>query len=82
MPVVKKTVSIPEDLYKESKKFSNNFSKVISEALDEYIKRKRKEKLLALAGTLNNNEDGKEFVEKIRNEDLKLEKEKETNWNT
>ena len=82
MPVVKKTVSIPEDLYKESKKFSNNFSKVISEALDEYIKRKRKEKLLALAGALNNNEDGKEFVDKIRSEDLKLEEEKETNWNT
>ncbi len=82
MPVVKKTVSIPEDLYKESKKFSNNFSKVISEALDEYIKKKRKEKLLSLAGALNNGEDGKEFVDKIRNEDLKLEKEKEVNWDT
>ena len=82
MPVVKKTVSIPEGLYKESKKLSNNFSKVISEALDEYIKKKRKEKLLSLAGALNNGEDGKEFVDKIRNEDLKLEKEKETNWNT
>ena len=82
MPVVKKTVSIPEALYKESKKLSNNFSKVISEALDEYIKKKRKEKLLSLAGALNNGEDGKEFVDKIRNEDLKLEKEKEVNWST
>ena len=82
MPVVKKTVSIPEDLYKESKKFSNNFSKVISEALDEYIKRRKKEKLLSLAGSVNNTEDGKEFVDRIRNEDLKLERERETTWNT
>ncbi len=59
MPVVKKTVSIPKDLYNESKKLSNNFSKVISEALDDYIKREKKEKLLSLAGALNNNEDGK-----------------------
>ncbi len=82
MSVVKKTVSIPEDLYKESKKFSNNFSKVISEALDEYIKRRRKEKLLSLAGVLNNGEDGKKFVDKIRNEDLKSERKRETTWNT
>ena len=41
MPAVKKTVSIPEGLYKESKRFSSNFSKVISEALDEYIKRNK-----------------------------------------
>ncbi len=70
MPVVKKTVSIPEDLYKESRKFSNNFSEVIREALDRYIKRNKKEKLLSLAGALNNNEDGKEFVDRIRSEDL------------
>ena len=69
MPVVKKTVSIPEDLYKESKKLSNNFSKVISEALDEYIKRKKKKKLLSLAEALNNNENGKEFVYRIRRKD-------------
>ncbi len=82
MPVVKKTVSIPEDLYKESKKFSNNFSKVISEALDEYIKKRKKEKLLSLAGSLNNTEDGKEFVDRIRNEDLNQEEKREASWNT
>ena len=82
MPVVKKTVSIPEDLYKESKKISNNFSKVISEALGEYIKSRKKEKLLSLAGALNNAEDGKGFVDKIRSEDLKREKKREKTWNT
>ena len=82
MPVVKKTVSIPEDLYKESKKFSNNFSKVIREALDEYIKRRKKEKLLNFAGSLNNTEDGKEFVDRMRREDLKSERERKTTWNT
>ncbi len=82
MRVVKKTVSIPNDLYNESKKLSNNFSKVISEALYEYIKRIKKEKLLSLAGALNNNEDGKEFVEIIRSEDMKLEEKKQINWDT
>jgi len=82
MSVVKKTVSIPKDLYNESKKLSNNFSKVISEALDEYIKRIKKEKLLSLAAALNNNEDGKEFVDNIRNEDIKLEEERQINWDT
>jgi len=82
MSVVKKTVSIPKDLYNESKKLSNNFSKVISEALDEYIKRIKKEKLLSLAGVLNNNEDGKEFVEIIRSEDIKSEAKRQINWDT
>ncbi len=82
MPVVKKTISIPEEIYRESKKLSNNFSKVISEALEEYIKKRKKEKLLSLAGTLNSAEDGKEFVHKMRNEDRKLKQEREAYWDT
>lgn len=41
MAMVKKTVSLPEELYRETKSISNNFSEIVKEALSEYIKRKK-----------------------------------------
>ncbi len=44
MAVVKKTVSITEEIYKESVGLSKNFSQTINEALKEYIKKRKREK--------------------------------------
>jgi len=63
MTVVKKTVSITEKIYKESVGLSKNFSQTINEALKEYIKKRKREKILSLAGKLKDfEEDGMEFV--------------------
>ncbi len=79
MAVVKKTVSIPEELYKEVKAEGENFSKVVKEALEEYIRKKQKERLLSLHGALKDweIEDGAKFVDKMRRESLKMQKERE-----
>ncbi len=79
MAVIRKTVSISEDLYKEAIAEDKNFSKIVKEALEEYLKKKRKKKLMLLHGVLKNweIEDGKEFVDRIREEGLKIQEERE-----
>jgi len=43
MRVVKKTVSIPEEIYKEAQEISENFSQVVKMALKKYLKKRKKE---------------------------------------
>ena len=78
MSIVKKTVSISDDLYEEVQKFidSKNFSEVVQEALKEYLQKKKKERIVSFAGALKDwkIEDGIEFVDKIREEDVKTQK--------
>jgi metal-responsive CopG/Arc/MetJ family transcriptional regulator len=77
MVTVKKTISLPEDLYNEAKSISNNFSELIKEALKEYIQRKKIEKTLSTAGVLKDlKETGIEYMDKLREEDLSLEDKK------
>ena len=77
MATVKKTISLPEDLYNEAKSISNNFSELIKEALKEYIRRKKIEKTLSTAGVLKDlKETGIEYMDKLREEDLLLEDKK------
>jgi len=84
LSVIKKTISIPEEIYEEVKELtsSKNFSKIVQEALNEYLKKKKAEKIMSLAGSLKNWEikDGKEFVDKIRKEDIEAQNEREKNW--
>ncbi len=80
MAVVKKTISIPEDIYRDTQKFSKNFSKTVVESLEEYVKKKKREHLLCLAGELEDFEDGREFIENIRKEDKKANMERDENW--
>ena len=79
MATVKKTVSIPEDLYREVTKESKSFSRVVSEALQEYLKKKRKERLESLWGTLKDMEiqGGVEFVDELRKAQLRGQEERE-----
>ncbi|MCX7760470.1 MAG: type II toxin-antitoxin system CcdA family antitoxin [Hydrogenothermaceae bacterium] len=84
MSVIKKTISLPEDIYREVASTSDNFSKVVKEALEEYLKKKKKEKLLTLAGKLKdwNIEDGVEFVSKLRKEKMDFQKDRRKFWDT
>ena len=81
MAVVKKTVSISEDIYREAVGFSKNFSQTINQALKEFIKKKKREKLLSLAGSWEDfEEDGVEFVNRVREEDKKGKRRRMKNW--
>ncbi|WP_293444453.1 type II toxin-antitoxin system CcdA family antitoxin [Persephonella sp.] len=84
MGVVKKTVSIPEEIYKEAQEISENFSQIVKEALKEYLKKKKKEKILSMAGTLKKweVEDGLEYEENMRKEDIETQEEREKSWGT
>ncbi len=82
MSVVKKTVSIPEEIYKEAREISNNFSQIVKEALEDYLKKKRKEKVLSMAGALKDweIEDGIEYEKKMREEDIETQEKREKSW--
>jgi len=82
MSVIKKTISIPEEMYKEAQEFSGNFSQIVKDALNEYLKKKKKEKILSMAGSLKDWEvkDGLEYEKEMREEDIKTQKEREKNW--
>ncbi len=82
MSVVKKTVSIPEEIYKEAREISNNFSQIVKEALEDYLKKKRKEKILSMAGALKDWEikDGIEYEKKMREEDIETQEKREKSW--
>jgi len=83
MAVVKKTVSISEDIYREAVGFSKNFSQIINQALKEFIKKKKREKLLSLAGSWEDfEEDGVEFVNRVREENKKASARRMKNWDT
>ncbi|WP_029523200.1 type II toxin-antitoxin system CcdA family antitoxin [Persephonella sp. KM09-Lau-8] len=84
MSVIKKTISIPEDVYKEAREFSENFSQIVKEALEDYLKKKKKEKILSMAGSLKDWEikEGLEYENKAREEDIRTQKEREKEWDT
>jgi len=73
----KKTISLPEELYREAEGISHNFSEIVKEALSEYIKRKKIEKTISTAGAFKDlKETGVEYVDKMRQEDLSIEEER------
>ncbi|WP_457599796.1 hypothetical protein [Hydrogenivirga sp.] len=78
MVTVKKTVSIPEELYNEAVKEGKSFSKIVGEALREYLRSRRKEKLKSLWGSLNNLgiKEGPEFVDELRMEQLRAQEDR------
>lgn len=82
MKTIKKTISIPEEIYKEVQEFSENFSQIVKDALKEYLEKKKKEKILSMAGSLKGWEikDGLEYEKEIREEDIKTQKEREKSW--
>lgn len=47
---VKTSINIPDDIFNEAKKLSDNFSSVVSEALKEYLRKKRVERAMSSFG--------------------------------
>lgn len=47
---VKTSINIPDDIFNEAKKLSDNFSSVVSEALKEYLRKKKVERAMSSFG--------------------------------
>ncbi len=68
MPV-KTSINIPEDIFNEAKKLSNNFSSVVAEALTEYLRKKKVEKAVSSFGKWENRDKSSaEMVKAMRKE--------------
>ena len=78
MSVVKKTISIPEELYEQLVSEGEGLSKIVRRALEEYIKKRKKEKAISLWGKLKDweIEDGMAFVDRVRKEQLEVQKDR------
>lgn len=67
---VKTSINIPDDVFNEAKKLSDNFSSVVAEALKEYLRRKKVEKAMSSFGKWGKRDQRSvEIVSDIRKED-------------
>ena len=67
---VKTSINIPDDIFNEAKKISDNFSSVVTEALKEYLRRKKVEKAVSSFGKWGKRDKGSaDIVNEIRKED-------------
>ncbi|MBI4826359.1 MAG: hypothetical protein HY807_08060 [Nitrospirae bacterium] len=67
---VKTSVNIPDDIFNEVKKLSDNFSSVVAEALTEYLRRKKVEKAMSSFGKWEERDKSSaEIVKDMRKED-------------
>lgn len=67
---VKTSVNIPDDIFNEAKKLSDNFSSVVAEALKEYLRRKKVEKAMSSFGKWEERDkNSTEIVKDLRKED-------------
>lgn len=68
--MVKTSITIPDDVYREAKKQSDNFSLLVSEALKEYLRMKKVEKAKASFGKWEKRERASvEIVKELRKEE-------------
>lgn len=68
--MVKTSVTIPDDLYREAKKLSDNFSLLVAEAIREYLRMKKVEKAKASFGTWEKRDETSiEIVKALRKEE-------------
>ncbi|OHE56186.1 MAG: hypothetical protein A2Z47_14565 [Thermodesulfovibrio sp. RBG_19FT_COMBO_42_12] len=67
---VKTSINIPDDIFDEAKKLSDNFSAVVAEALKEYLRRKKVEKAAASFGKWSKRDKSSaEIVSDMRKEE-------------
>ena len=67
---VKTSINIPEDIFNEAKKLSDNFSSVVAEALKEYLRKKNVEKAMSSFGKWENRDKSSvDMVNDMRKED-------------
>lgn len=67
---IKTSINIPDDIFNEAKKLSDNFSSVVAEALKEYLRRKKVEKAMSSFGKWGKRDKRSvDIVNEIRKED-------------
>ena len=67
---VKTSVNIPDDIFNEAKKLSDNFSSVVADALKEYLRKKKVEKAAASFSKWGKRDKpSTEIVKEMRKED-------------
>ena len=67
--MVKTSVTIPDDIFEEAKEFSDNFSALVTEAIKDYIRKKKVEKALNSFGQWGDrDEDSVTIVNDLRSE--------------
>jgi predicted CopG family antitoxin len=70
--MVKTSITIPDDIYREAKKLSDNFSLLASEAIKEYIRMKKVEKAKASFGKWGKRDKTSiEIVKDLRKEEAR-----------
>ena len=67
--MIKTSITIPDDLFKEAKEFSDNFSALVTESIRDYMRKKKVEKALNSFGKWGErNEDSVDIVNELRSE--------------
>jgi hypothetical protein len=75
MGLVKTSITIPEEILEGAKKISDNFSAVVTEAMREYLKKKKIEKALASFGKWEDRRKSSvEIVNELRSEEKRRKK--------
>ena len=68
--MAKTSVTIPDDIFEEAKEFSDNFSALVTEAIKDYIRKKKVEKALNSFGQWSDRDkDSVTIVNDLRSED-------------
>jgi metal-responsive CopG/Arc/MetJ family transcriptional regulator len=69
---VKTSVTLPDDVYNEVKKLTDNFSSVVAEALRDYLRSRKVEKALGSFGSWEERKRvSSDIVNDMRKEDLR-----------
>lgn len=67
--MAKTSVTIPDDIFEEAKEFSDNFSALVTEAIKDYIRKKKVEKALKSFGQWSDRDkDSVTIVNDLRSE--------------
>ncbi|NCO68634.1 MAG: hypothetical protein COY75_08055 [Nitrospirae bacterium CG_4_10_14_0_8_um_filter_41_23] len=67
---VKTSINIPNEIYNEAKRLSDNFSQTVAEALKEYLRKRKVEKAITSFGKWEKRDKSSvEIVNKLRKED-------------
>ena len=68
--MAKTSVTIPDDLLEEAKQLSDNFSALVTEAIKDYMRKKKVEKALNSFGKWSDRgKDSVDLVNEMRSED-------------
>ncbi|MEW6418625.1 MAG: type II toxin-antitoxin system CcdA family antitoxin [Nitrospirota bacterium] len=67
---VKTSINIPDEIYNEAKRLSDNFSQTVAEALKEYLRKRKVEKAITSFGKWKKRDKSSvEIVNELRKED-------------